>query len=77
MGFDADLVRVIGLRQQAMRLEVVVGEHFDDVEFVAAPDILEMPGDTEVERPPIALRQRLVGDVADQVLDESVLPSLW
>ena len=50
-------------------------DHLDDLVLVGA-EPAQVLGRGEVTRPPLVLRERLVGDVADEVLQEAVLAVL-
>ena len=50
-------------------------DHLDDL-FLLRERRLEMRRRREMPSPALPLRQRLVGDVADEILEEAVLPVL-
>ena len=52
------------------------GDHLDHLVLVAGERRAQVLGRGEVPRPALALRERLVGDVADEVLEEAVLAVL-
>ena len=52
------------------------GDHLDHLVFVLGESRAEVLRGSEVARPPFTLGERLVGDVAHEVLEESVLPVL-
>ena len=52
------------------------GDHLDDLVLVGGERGAQVRGRGEVPGPALALRERLVGDVADEVLEEAVLAVL-
>ena len=51
-------------------------DHLDDLVLVGGERPRQILGRSQVLRPPLALRKRLVGDVPDEVLQEAVLAAL-
>ena len=69
-----DLLRVRRVGCRSVRGQVVGGQHLDD--FFLAEAGAQERGGREVLRAPVTLAQGLVGDVADEVLQEAVLAVL-
>src|SRR5581483_781428 len=71
-----DLARVRRLGRGPVRVEVVGGDDLDDLVLLRAPDGRQVACGGEVLLLPLPPRDRLVGDVADDVLEERVLAAL-
>ena len=69
-----DLCRVVGVGDGLVRGDVMRRDHLAQLVFVAGRE--QMLGCCEMARPPVVPRERLVRDVADEILEESVLPVL-
>ena len=65
---------VRGVRRRPIRVEVVRRDHLDDL--LLTERLLEVRGRREMPRLPIRFGQGLVGDLAEQVLEEAVLAVL-
>src|SRR4051794_18078232 len=70
-----DLARVLCVRDCTVGVEVVRRQHLDDLVLVDEGR-LQIRGRGEMSRMPLALRERLVRDVANEVLEEAVLAVL-
>ena len=75
-GRRADLLGVRVVRAGAVGVEVVGGDDLDDLVLLGAPDRRQELRGREVLRLALLLRDRLVGDVLDDVLEERVLAAL-
>ena len=73
-GLLADLVRVVGVGGDAIGVEEVRGDDLGDL--LLAQPLRQEAGRGQVAGLAVAVRERLVGDVPDEVLEEAVLPVL-
>jgi hypothetical protein len=71
-----DLVCIRSLRRGAEGVEVVRGDDLDDLVLLRAPDGGEVLRGRQMFLLPLALRDRLVGDVPDDVLQKRILTPL-
>ena len=68
-------IRVLGVREGRVGVEVVRGEDLGDLVLLAI-GVLEVRGRREVPRAALVAGERLVGDVTDEILEEAVLAVL-
>ena len=68
-----DLGGIVGLRRRLVGGDVVGGDDLDDLVLLACEGRGQVFGRREVAGAALALGERLVGDVADEVLQEAVL----
>ncbi len=71
-----DLGRVVGLRRRLVGGEVVGGDDLDHLVLLAGEGGGQVLGRSQVAVAAVALGERLVGNVADEVLQEAVLAVL-
>src|SRR5262249_26451662 len=72
LGADLCGVWRAGIRLEGV--EIVRRDHLDDL--VLAQRALQVGGGSEVSRPSVCLREGLVGDAPEEILEEAVLPVL-
>jgi hypothetical protein len=76
-GRPLDLFRVVGVGRRPPGVEVMRGDDLDDLVLIRpAPEGRQVPRRGEVLLLPLALRERLVGDVLDDVQEKRVLAAL-
>ena len=73
-GLRPDLGCVVGIGHRLIRGEIMRGDDLDHL--LLGPALLELGGRCKVASLAVGLRERLVGDLAQEVLQEPVLPVL-
>jgi hypothetical protein len=70
-------VRVVRIGHRVVGVEVVRGDDLDDLALLGGGECsLQVLRSREMPDPPLVLRERLVGNVPDEILEEAVLAML-